>query len=70
MTIEKTPMPTIRHSKELHVAIEKARANYGEIQEKMEDGRWYIWDGKIVRGEGDTQWEAWMEAAYGPSRSD
>jgi hypothetical protein len=68
--MEKTPQDPISHSRHLLEAIKKASGEGKELRESIEEGKWVIRDGECVLGRGSTQWEAWMEAAYGPSRPD
>jgi hypothetical protein len=68
--MDKTPIPTIRHSKDLIEAIKRAQESRSGAQEVREEGKWYVKDGEaILGGPSDSQWVAWMEAAYGPSGS-
>lgn len=67
--MDKIPLPAIRHSKDLTKAIEKTRQSHQGAQQSIEEGKWCIRDGEaLLGGPSETQWGAWMEAAYGHSR--
>ena len=66
----KIQVETKRHSKDLVEAIRKCQESRPDAQETLEEGKWYIRDGEaILGGPSESQWAAWMEAAYGPSRT-
>lgn len=68
---DRTPIPPVRHSKELIKAIEKARADHPGAQQTVEAGKWFIRDGEaVLAGPSATQWDAWMEVSHGSRRSE
>jgi hypothetical protein len=68
--MDKTLIPATKHSKHLLEAITKASAGRQDVQEVLEAGKWYVKSGEaILGGPSEKQWDAWMEAAYGPSRT-
>lgn len=62
--MEKRIVRSLRHSRDLLEAIEKARKKSPGAEQSFQEGKWIIKDGEtILAGPSPTQWDAWMEAA-------